>query len=192
MVDGRSSVDASALTGESVPLEKGPNDEVLATYARADYPAAEGLAAAALASATDDAALRIWIIYVRAVANQGRLNEAGELCTRALELYPLASELHYLHATLLGEAGWFGDVAAAARRAIYLDRRFVMGHLLLGDALARTSDIPGARLAFENVVHLLANVDAASPVRAADGVPACRLRQIAELRLRSLAAGRGA
>jgi chemotaxis protein methyltransferase CheR len=162
-------------------------DDILHAYALADYPAAETMAIAALATATHDAdTLRIWIAYVRAVANQGRLHEAGDLCARSLQLHPLAAELHYLHATLLAEAGWFGDAATAARRALYLDRRLVMGHLLLGDALTRIADPAGARIAFQNVVHLLSDVSPEAPVTAADGVPSARLRQIATLRLRTL------
>jgi chemotaxis protein methyltransferase CheR len=159
-------------------------------YARADYPAAEALALAALADApAEDGALSLWIVAIRSVANQGRLNEAGELCARALELHPLSAELQYLHATLLAEAGWFADAAVASRRAIYLDRTFVMGHLLLGDALTRTGDPAAARIAFANVLHLLASTDAGAVVVAADGIPVTRLRQVAELRLRALSTG---
>ncbi len=159
---------------------------LLRTYGRADYPAAEQLAVAALGTPSTDAdALRVWIVYVRSVANQGRLHEAGELCARALELHPLDAELHYLHATLLAEAGWYADAAAAARRAIYLDRHFVMGHLLLGDALSRTGDSGGARISFANAAHLLEAMDASAMVTASDGVPAARLRQVAALRLRA-------
>lgn len=130
----------------------------------------------------------IWVLCIRAVANQGRLHEAGELCSRALERHPLAAELHCLHATLLAEAGWHADAAIAARRSIYLDRKLVMGHLLLGDALTRTSDAGGARLAFENALALLADAEPTAPIPAADGVQASRLRQIATLRLRAVAA----
>ena len=165
-------------------------EEIIAAYGLADYPATEALAMTALASAASDADTeRIWILYIRAVANQGRLHEAGALCARALELHPLDAELHYLHATLLAEAGWPGDASTAARRAIYLDRLFVMGHLLLGDALTRTGDTVGARIAFANVVHLLAGVSGDTSVTAADGVPVSRVRQIAVLRLRALEAG---
>ena len=160
-------------------------------YDQADYPAAESMAIIELAASAElpdheQDTLRLWTLHIRAVANQGRLHEAGALCARALETHPLAAELHYLHATLLVEAGWYGDAAIAARRSIYLDRRFVMGHLLLGDTLARTGHANGARIAFENVVALLANADAAEPIAAADGVPASRLRQVAALRLREL------
>lgn len=175
----RDDTSASGTTGK----------DILRAYALADYDGVEAMAATALATEASEAdSLRVWIAYIRAVANQGRLYEAGELCARALDLHPLSAELHYLHATLLAEAGWFGDTAAAARRTIYLDRQFVMGHLLLGDALARTGDAAGAHIAFTNVVHLLARVSPDSPIAAADGVPAARLRQIASLRLRALAA----
>ncbi|MEO8334712.1 MAG: protein-glutamate O-methyltransferase CheR [bacterium] len=171
----------------TAPRELVADDALLNAYERADYAAVEAMASIALPSATAD--LGLWILYIRAVANQGRLHDAGELCARALETHPLAAELHYLHATLLAEAGWFADAAIAARRTIYLDRTLVVSHLLLGDALTRTGDTNGARIAFENVIELLAGVDPATPVAAADGVPASRLRQIATLRLRELTAG---
>ena len=168
----------------------GGDDDATRAYARADYPAAEVLAMAGLVNApAEDVALSLWIVAIRSVANQGRLNEAGELCARALELHPLSAELQYLHATLLAEAGWFADAAVASRRAIYLDRTFVMGHLLLGDALTRTGDSAAARIAFTNVLHFLASTEADAAILAADGIPVARLRQVAELRLRALSTG---
>lgn len=165
-------------------------DAVRAAYERADYAAAESGSEIALACEPDSSeSLPLWVFYLRAVANQGRLHEAGALCVRALELHPLAAELHYLHATLLASADWHADAATAARRAIYLDRGFVMGHMLLGDALARTGDVTGARRAFENVIASLGKSDPATPVVAADGVTASRLRQVAESHLRALGAG---
>lgn len=172
----------AAASPERAPASS-PHD-LEAAYRSADYPATESIALSMLGSAEGGA--RTWITYVRAVANQGRLHEAGELCARALELYPLDAELHYLHATLLVQAGWFVDASAAARRSIYLDRKLVMGHLLLGDALSRSGDAVAARIAFANVISLLSNVDPAAPIPAADGVPASRLRQIATLRMRGV------
>jgi predicted Zn-dependent protease len=163
-------------------------EEASRAYAAADYPLAESLSASDLCTVADGAArLRLWIIHVRAVANQGRLHEAGEICARALETHALDAELHYLHGILLGQAGWDADAALAARRAIYVDKGFVMGHVLLGDTLMRTGDRRGARIAFDNVLRLLAGVDASANIPAADGVPAARLRQIAEMRVKSLA-----
>ena len=155
-----------------------------AAYRRADYQGAEAVAMRLLADAEIGAS--VWITYIRSVANQGRLHEAGELNARALEHYPLDAELHYLHATLLMEAGWFSDAAAAARRSIYLDRKLTMGHILLGEALSRSGDQTVARNAFANALRLLEHADASEIVRAADGVTVSRLRQIATLRLRGV------
>ncbi len=164
--------------------------DILSAYHAAEYAGTEILATTYLAShAAEPAALRVWIAYVRAVANQGRLADAGELCSRALELHAMSPELHYLHATLLGEANWMTDAVSAARRAIYLDRRFTMGHLLLGDFLMRQGDAAGARRALENASGLLTHADATQPVPASDGVPAVRLLQIAQSRLANLAEG---
>jgi chemotaxis protein methyltransferase CheR len=192
-------VEHVAAPAPSIPLpaprQLVADEQMVEAYERADYSAVESMAVLALSrAATDSTATRppdlgLWILYVRSVANQGRLHDAGELCARALETHPLAAELHYLHATLLAEAGWYADAAIAARRAIYLDRKLVVTHLLLGDALTRTGDANGARIAFENVVTLLADVDPTTPVEGADGVPAARLRQIATLRLGKLTAG---
>ncbi|MDQ2664619.1 MAG: hypothetical protein M3Z05_01290 [Gemmatimonadota bacterium] len=167
-----------------------PLEALERAYQRADYGDAERIAMTLLAS-TAQSVPRAWIAYVRSVANQGRLHEAGELCARALDLHPLAAELHVLHATLLLEAGWLGDAASAARRSIYLDRTLVMGHMLLGDALTRSGDAAGARIAFTNVLGLLAKVDPSAPVTAADGVSATRLRQIAASRVRASGQGVG-
>ena len=170
------------------PDTRTPLGELEAAYGRADYGAAESIAMMMLASMSEREP-RVWISYVRSVANQGRLNEAGELSARALELHPLDAELHVLQATLLLEAGWLVDAAAAARRSIYLDRTLVMGHMLLGDALARAGDAAAARIAFTNALGLLANTDGGTRVPAADGVSAARLRQIATARIGGIATG---
>ncbi|MDB4899336.1 MAG: methyltransferase, CheR-type, partial [Gemmatimonadetes bacterium] len=158
-----------------------------AAYAAADYVLAESLAREAVARADAEAAS--WIILVRAVANQGLLREADDLCAQALDQQRLSAELHYLHATLLSAAGQYRESANAARRALYLDRAFVMAHMQMGDALARLGEPARARRAFESVLAALATLPDDAVVTAADGVPASRLRQIAELRLRTLATG---
>ena len=169
----------------AIPATDASLESLGAAYRRADYQGAEAMALRLLSDERDIGS-SAWITYIRSVANQGRLSEAGELNARALEQHPLDAELHYLHATLLMEAGWFSDAAAAARRAIYLDRKLVVGHILLGEALSRAGDQAVARNAFANALRLLEGADAQEAVRAADGVTVSRLRQIATLRLRGV------
>ncbi len=180
---------APAVESVLVPADRvvDIDSSILFAYEKADYVTAESLLASALAAeGEEDKTVWLWILYIRTIANQGRLHDAGEFCARALEVHPLAPELHYLHATLLSQANWHSDAAIAARRSIYLDRKFVMGHLQLGDALTRLGDSNGARISFENVIALLEKKDGTDTITAADGIPASRLRQIATLRLRNL------
>ena len=159
-------------------------NEAAVAYAVADYPRAELLARAALAA--DAESLDAWVLLVRALANQGRITAALEQCALALSPHRMSPELHYLHAMLLGAESEHGEAAKAARRAIYLDAGFVVAHLQLGDALARTGDVQRSALAFEHAARALSTIADDRPVPGADGVSAARLRQIAESRLRAL------
>jgi chemotaxis protein methyltransferase CheR len=127
-----------------------------------------------------------WIVLVRAHANRGDLAAAGRACATALEHHPGTAELHYLHAVLLSEAERVADAAAAARRALYLDRSLVVAHLALGGALGRLGDTDGARRAFRNAERLLAALPPDTVVPASDGEPAGRLLEMARVQMRLL------
>lgn len=163
-------------------------DEEIAAYDAADYARAEQLARVALER--DASRTAPWVVLVRSLANQGRLRDADAECMRALDGHRLSPELHCLHATLLGAAGQHGEAAKAARRALYLDRQFVMAHLQLGDSLAHLGDLTGAARAFENALAGLSALADDERVLAGDGVPASRMRQVADLRLRGMQSAR--
>jgi chemotaxis protein methyltransferase CheR len=127
-----------------------------------------------------------WIVLVRAHANRGDLAAAGRACATALERHAGAAELHYLLAVLLGEAERVADAAAAARRALYLDRSLVVAHLALGGALGRLGDTDGARRALRNAERLLAAMPPDTVVPASDGEPAGRLVEMARVQMRLL------
>lgn len=126
-----------------------------------------------------------WANRIRALADQGRLEEAGRLCAAALDRDRLCAELIVLHAVLLTEAARPREAAAAARQALYLDRELVMAHILRGQALARLGERAAAVHAFENARRLLERLDAEAPVPASDGQPAGALldRVMSHLRL---------
>ncbi len=117
-------------------------------------------------------------MLVRSLANTGRLDEAGRACASALDRYRGSAELAYLHSLLLAESGRYGDAAAAARRALYLDRNLVVGYLALGAALTRIGDARGARRAFANAEDLLQALPPDELVPASDGERAIRLLHI--------------
>jgi chemotaxis protein methyltransferase CheR len=123
---------------------------------------------------------------VRALADRGALDEAGTGCAAALELHRDSAELLVLHSTLLFTARRYADAAAAARRALYLDRGCACAHLALGSALARDGDAGAARRAFRNAADLLRACPGGAVVPASGGESAARLLAVAEAQLHVL------
>ena len=173
-----------SLSDREVAADVVPFESAAVAYASGDYVAAARLAQEAVRR--DPADVSAWIIGVRSAANAGQLTEAGEICARAIDHHRLVPELHYLHGMLQVEAGRSADGARDARRALYLDRTLVIGHMLLGTALTNLDDRAGARRAFQNAADLLAGHSDTGLMTASDGIPMARLRQIAQQRLRAL------
>jgi len=127
-----------------------------------------------------------WAGVVRSLANSGQLDEAGFACTRALESHPASAELMYLHALLLHQASHHDEAVAAARRALYLDRRLVVAHLLLGGALLASGSRAGAKRAFTQAERLLQNLGPDETVVASGGATVSELRALARLHVEQL------
>ncbi len=160
------------------PAAPSAGDEVERRYLARDFDEVVSLARRAREDGRSDASL--WIMLVRALANLGRLAEAGTECASALDLHRGNAELLYLHAMLLAEAQRSGDAVAAVRRALYLDRGMTVAHLALATLLARAGDCPGALRSFRTVERQLSALEPGAPVPASDGEPARRLLEIAK------------
>jgi len=123
---------------------------------------------------------------VRALADRGELRAAASACAAALREHRDSPELLVLHSTLLFTAHRFADAAAAARRALYLDRGCAVAHLALGSAAARSGDAGTARRALRNAADLLRSHPADEVVPASGGEAAARLLAVAEAQLQVL------
>jgi chemotaxis protein methyltransferase CheR len=120
---------------------------------------------------------------VRSLANEGRIGEAGETVARAMERPDAAPELLYLHAVLLLQSGRSADAAAAARRALYMDRSLVVAHLTLAETQRRSGNVDAARRSLRNATSLLASLPAQAIVPASDGETAGRLAELVRVKL---------
>ena len=125
------------------------------------------------------------IAQARALANEGRLKEAGEICGAALDKFPGQPQLHLIAAVLHGEAGRWSESERAAKRALYLDRSLVLAHVALGDAVARNGNVAGARMSFENAAALLTTSGSAEMPDAGD-MSTARLTDIVRAHLSML------
>jgi chemotaxis protein methyltransferase CheR len=174
----------TAATAPEQPAPPAAEDaaRAAALYAARDYTAAAGEAARSVQR--DGSDVGMWVLLVRALANQGKLEEARHDCLAALKHHRTCAELLYLDGVLLSAEERHADAAAAARRALYVDRGLAVAHLLLGDALRRLGTREEARRALRNAERLLAALPAGQVVPASDGEPAGRLLRLARVKLR--------
>ncbi|HSJ32824.1 MAG TPA: protein-glutamate O-methyltransferase CheR [Longimicrobiales bacterium] len=171
----------SASTADPGEAHASSSDTILDAYADRDFSRVHELAAAA--ARTGSLSTPAWTTWVRALANEGRHDEAADTVTRAIDHAGATAELLYLHAVLLLQCGKPADAAAAARRALYMDRNLIVAHLTLGEAQRRSGNIEGARRALRNAASLLTALDAAATVPASDGESAGRLAELVRVKL---------
>ncbi|HUQ82396.1 MAG TPA: CheR family methyltransferase [Gemmatimonadaceae bacterium] len=155
----------------------------LAAYRAGEYESATTLARAAIEARNDEADA---VVLVRALSNLGRMSDAAEACSAALERHRESAELAYLQSLILLQGGHFDAAAAAARRALYLDRSFVLAYLALGEAFVRAGNVGRARRAFQNAVDLLEVAPDDAELTGADGESPARFLRIGLSQLNAL------
>jgi chemotaxis protein methyltransferase CheR len=125
---------------------------------------------------------RVVFAEIHALANRDAA-QAARRCEEAVAGNPLSAELHYLHAVLLEGQGRSAEAAAAARRAIYLDRSLAVAHFTLGASLERQKDWAGARRAYRNAYELCLARPAGEAAPLAENETAGRLAEAAAAHL---------
>jgi chemotaxis protein methyltransferase CheR len=159
---------------------------ILDAYARRDFDAVRSLAVAAAGAGTLGAGG--WLSWLRALANQGCIEEAAAVAERAVSDCGPSAELLYLQAVLQLQSGHAAAAAALARRALYLNRQLAVAHLTLAEAQRRLGNIDAARRSLRSAASLLAALPADAPVAGSDGERAGRLAQLARTKLELLVA----
>jgi chemotaxis protein methyltransferase CheR len=173
---------AIGTTPALLPATGLQHDRVPAAYVSRDYQAVVDLIEAEQSSSTVSTEHRV--LLVRALANLGRLSEAGRACASALDAERDVAELHYLHSVLLMESGRPADAAAAAKRALYLDRGMIVAQLAVATAAARSGDSAAATRALATAERLLAGLPPGTVVPASDGEAAGRLLEMTRVQRR--------
>lgn len=118
------------------------------------------------------------ILRVRALANLDT-EQAEVFCRAAVDQHKVSVELHYLHSILLAELDRHADAVAAARNAVFLDQKLIVGHLALGSALEQLGNVDHARRSFRNAKSLSENWSEDEPIPCSDGESADRLAESA-------------
>jgi len=89
-------------------------------------------------------------LHVQSLFAGNKHEAALEFLARAIVWHPLSRELHYIYAVGLLNREMPEKAAAIARRLVYLDRRSVVAHMLLGTIAQQRGDYVGAMRAYRN------------------------------------------
>jgi chemotaxis protein methyltransferase CheR len=119
-------------------------------------------------------------LAIRALANQGRLGEALQLCEKTLAANKLDPGLHYLRATIFQEQNLVGEAVACLRQALYLEPNWVMAHFALGNLMLRQNNLRAAKKSFANVLDILGPSPREDVLPEAEGLTVGRFREIVQ------------
>lgn len=113
----------------------------------------------------------------RALANEGKLQEALPWCDRWLEADKLDAAAHYLRAVVLLEQGEYEQARASLRRATFLAPGFVLAHFALAGLARRQERSAEAARHFANTAQLLAGYQPGDLLPEGEGLSAGTLSQ---------------
>jgi chemotaxis protein methyltransferase CheR len=116
----------------------------------------------------------------------GHCADALPRCRALLEREPLVPRGHFYQALLLERTAAHAEAEQSLRRAIYLDRSFVLAHYCLAQLQRRRGDAESARRSFTNVLRLLESVAHPQILADADGLTAGELLKLTEMHLELL------
>jgi chemotaxis protein methyltransferase CheR len=118
--------------------------------------------------------------------NRGDWGNAKDLCKVLLSEKPLDAAVHLLSAFISEQEGGIDDALDSLKKALYLDRKFVVGHYHLGLMFQNLGDFKKAEKCFINVGKLLDDYDKDYIFEMADGISAGELKQLSDFHLEIL------
>ncbi len=119
-------------------------------------------------------------------ADRQNWDEARYHCLQAIALDPTYTEVYYTLALIHQALGDLDNAIESLRRAIYLERDWALPRFTLAGLYRQGGQEEKARRELRNVIALLQNVPASTPIPGGDGLTAGRLRSAAERQLASL------
>jgi chemotaxis protein methyltransferase CheR len=123
---------------------------------------------------------------IQQIADQGDLERAARCCETLLEREKLNPEAHFYYALILEQMGRRRETQESLRRAIYLDRSFVVAHYYLGLIQQRMAEPKQALRSFRNALSLLSGMDAGQSIPAAREFLVGELTQLTQMHIDAL------
>ncbi|MCP4112683.1 MAG: chemotaxis protein CheR [Desulfobacteraceae bacterium] len=126
--------------------------------------------------------LQTQYFYQKAIesANLGKLDEAEDLCKKAVNNEKLHPGIHYLLATIYQEQGRLKESARTLKDALYLDPKFVLAHFALGNLMQREGRFAESEKHLRNTLSLLLNMNPEDILPHSEGLTAGRLTEMVQ------------
>ncbi len=121
-----------------------------------------------------------------ALINHGEWDKASTLCDALIKTKQMDTTLFLLSAFILEQKGFIRDAVASLKKALYLDRKFVIGHYHLGLLHQSLGELKKAEKNFINVINLLQKIDDDLIFEMADGISAGQLKSLTLFHLKVL------
>ena len=123
---------------------------------------------------------------IQRIADQGDLEKAAECCEKLLEREKLNPAAHFYYALVLEQMGRRRETQESLRRAIYLDRSFIVAHYYLGLILQRMAEPKQALRCFRNALNLLAGMKEEQPIPGATEFSVAELKHLTRMHIDAL------
>lgn len=116
--------------------------------------------------------------YVQSLANQGKLESALNLTTQRIALEKMNEQWYYLKALILIELGRLQEARNDLRRAIYLNRHFILPYFSMGNIARHQKDWGEAKKYFGIVLSLTENLPGSDILPGSEGLTVERIREV--------------
>jgi chemotaxis protein methyltransferase CheR len=126
---------------------------------------------------------------VRALADAGHIEAAIARCEQLLKTHKMNPACHLHHALMLEQLGRHSLCEHALRRAIYVNRGFILAHYYLGVTLQRLHRGDEAAQSLRNVQQLLGAMDDRHVIGDSDGLTVAELSKLARMQLEAVLTG---
>jgi len=122
---------------------------------------------------------KIFTLLIKSYANSGNLMESVSDIAKVMGNNSTTPEMYYLYASLLNEKNDIQTTEVMLKRAIYLDHKHVLSHLMLGEIFLKTDKKQLAIKHYGTVIDILDEYSNDDIVPESDGLTAGRIKAFA-------------
>lgn len=126
------------------------------------------------------------ILLARLLAGRRRLPEAHDQAAKAVQQASLSPQAYYVQGTILREMGRADQALDILRRAVFLDKNFVLARVQLAECLADLGQQDRARREIKAAAEMIDGKNFSDPVEGDPELTIGRLRELIGSRLRLL------